>query len=142
MKNLNVKSLLIASIIAYLLGVSAFLSSFFVPILSDPKVQANLVLALAIIPASILGAHIYYRRGHQTYGLYLGASMFLVTMLLDALITVPLFVIPAGGNHLSFFTDPGFWLIGIEYILAVAAYRRVTNTSQNKPSSRALSSQN
>ena len=48
--------------------------------------------------------------------------MFLGAMILDAIITVPLFIIPNGGSHLSFFGDPGFWLIGLEYVSVVAVY--------------------
>ena len=62
MKNLNVKSVSIAGLIAYVLGVSAFLGSFFVPVMSNPETQANLVLAMAIIPAAMLGARFYYRK--------------------------------------------------------------------------------
>jgi len=54
----------------------------------------------------------------------LGVAMFLVAGLLDALITVPVFIIPAGGTYASFFGDPGFWLIGLLYIITVAGYAR------------------
>ena len=132
MKKLNVKNALIVSLIAYLIAVSAFLGSFFVPIMSDAEFQANLVLAIAIIPAAMFGAHLYYRKGHQTNGFALGAAMFFVTMILDATITVPIFIIPAGGDHLSFFTDPGFWIIGLEYVLVVAIYWRLSKVAYNK----------
>ncbi len=129
MMHLHVKSVLTASLIAYILGVTAFLASFFVPVMSNPEVQANLVLAIAIIPAALIGARFYYRKGHKTKGYMVGGAMFLVTIILDAMITVPLFVIPAGGDHLSFFTDPGFWFIGLEYVLTVALYRRMTKVT-------------
>ena len=29
---------------------------------------------------------------------------------------------PAGGSYRSFYGDPGFWMIGIEYVAAVALY--------------------
>ena len=122
MKNLHLKSAAISTVIAYVLGVASFISSFFVPILSDPELQANLVLMISIIPAAAFGAYLYYRKGHQTPGFVLGAAMFFGTMLLDALITVPVFIIPNGGSHLEFFTDPGFWLIGVEYVAVVAVY--------------------
>lgn len=138
MKNLTTKSVLIAGSIAYLLGVSAFLGSFFVPFMSDPETQANLVLAIAIIPAAMLGARFYYRRGHETNGFVLGAAMFFIAMVLDALITVPVFIIPAGGDHISFFTDPGFWLIGVEYVLAVASYWRLHKADTDKKAKQAL----
>ncbi len=140
MKNLNVKSASIAAGIAYLLGVSAFLASFFVPVMSNPEAQANLVLGIAIIPAAMLGARFYYRRKHETNGFILGAFMFLVVIALDAMITVPLFVIPAGGSHLEFFTDPGFWIIGLEYILAVAFYWRMQKATRNKTATHSLTS--
>lgn len=122
MKSLQLKSVLLASIIVYIIGVTAFVTSYYVPILSDPDFQANLVLSIAVVPAAMLGAWYYYRKGNQTNGLLLGACMFLVAMILDALITVPLFIIPVGGDHLSFFTDPGFWVIALIYILSVTVY--------------------
>jgi len=122
MKKVSVKNAAISAAIIYVLGVSAFLSSFLLPILSNPELQANLVLMLAIIPAALFGAHIYYGKGFQTNGFLLGAFLFMIVMALDALITVPLFIIPNGGNHLTFFSDPGFWLIAVEYILVVATY--------------------
>ena len=51
--------------------------------------------------------------------------MFLVAMVLDALITVPFLIMPYGGTYFSFFSDPGFWLIAVEYISVVAAYWQI-----------------
>lgn len=120
MTHLHFKHAALSSIIVYIIGITAYIGSFFVPIMEDPDDQANLVLMLAIIPAAILGARLYYRRGHDTHGILLGVIMFLGAMILDTLITVPLFIIPHGGNHLTFFGDPGFWLIAVEYIAIVA----------------------
>ncbi len=123
MTHLHFKHAAISSIVVYLIGIMAYIGSFFVPIMEDPDYQANLVLMLAIIPAAILGARLYYRKGHDTHGILLGVVMFLGAMILDAVITVPVFIIPHGGNHLTFFADPGFWLIAVEYVAIVAAYR-------------------
>ncbi|MEM9921511.1 MAG: DUF5367 family protein [Bacteroidota bacterium] len=142
MKSLKVKSVLVAGFIAYIFGVSAFVGSFYVPFLPDPEVQANLVLSIAILPAAMLGARSYYRKGHSTNGFLLGAAMFFVAMILDALITVPLFIIPAGGNHIAFFTDPGFWIIGLEYVLAVAIYWRLTKAVNTQAAQRSFSDPN
>ena len=100
--------------------------------MSNPEAQANLVLGIAIIPAAMLGARFYYRRKYETNGFILGAFMFLVAMVLDAMITVPLFIIPNGGNHIDFFTDPGFWVIGLEYILSVVVYWQIHKATNNK----------
>lgn len=130
MKNLHLKRAMIAGTIAYAIGVAAFLTSFFVPVTSNPELQANIVLALAIIPAAIIGARYYLKNPIRTNGILLGITMFFTTMLLDACITVPLFVIPAGGDYVSFFTDPGFWLIALLYITAVALYTNFRKKSQ------------
>ncbi|MEN0003629.1 MAG: DUF5367 family protein [Bacteroidota bacterium] len=124
-KRLNVKMAALAALIAYLIGVAAFVGSFFAPILQSPETQANVVLGIAIIPAALLGAHFYYRHTYSTNGFILGAFMFSIIMALDALITVPLFIIPAGGSHFDFFTAPSFWIIGLELILTVALYWRI-----------------
>jgi len=44
---------IIAAVIVYLLGVSAFVASFYVPILDNAELQANLVLTLTLIPAAV-----------------------------------------------------------------------------------------
>ncbi len=128
MKSLNVKSAVISAIIVQVIGVSAFVGSHFVMIMSDPELQANLVLAITLIPATMVGAHIYYRKGYETSGFILGAAMFFVAIVLDALVTVPLLVIPAGGSHAAFFGDPGFWMIGVLYVGMVAAYRHISKS--------------
>lgn len=132
MKKLNVKSAAISAIVIYVIGVSSFIGSHFVQLLSDPEHQANLVLLFTIIPAATFGAFLYYRKGHQTHGILLGAFLFLLTIVLDALITVPLFVIPAGGDHISFFTDPGFWLIGLVYVVVVTAFYQIYRARQGR----------
>lgn len=122
MKNINIKHVIISCSVIYVLGILAFVGSYFVPIMEDSDLQANIVLMVALIPAAYTGAHLYYRRGNNTHGLLLGSVLFISAIILDAIITVPVFIIPNGGSHLTFFGDPGFWLIGLEYILIVAAF--------------------
>lgn len=132
MKNLNLKHAIISSLVVYVLGILAFVGSYFAPIMEDPDLQANITLMAAIIPAAYLGAYLYYRRGNTTHGFVLGSAMFSSAIVLDAIITVPVFIIPNGGNHLTFFGDPGFWLIGIEYVAVVAIYQRIRISVKSK----------
>ncbi|NND14882.1 MAG: DUF5367 family protein [Eudoraea sp.] len=122
---MHYKSVIISAIIVWTIAVLAFVGSYFVPVMEDPDLQANWVLSIALIPAALIGAHIYYRKGHQTNGLKLGLAMFGVAILMDAIITVHFLIMPYGGNYISFFTDPGFWLIGVEYVTVVAAYWQI-----------------
>ena len=132
MTNLNIKSAMISAAIVWTLGVTAFVASYFVRVMSDPDIQANWVLSIALIPSAALGAHIYYKKGYKTNGFVLGSSMFLVALILDALITVPIFIMPQGGNHITFFTDPGFWFIAIEYVSVVAGYWQIKKAVNSK----------
>ena len=119
---MEIKRVIIATSIVWVLGVTAYILSHFIKIMDNPELQANVVLTLALIPSAILGTKFYYKNGAHTNGFKLGVFMFLITICLDAIITVPVFIIPAGGDHLSFFSDPGFWFIGLEYILVVGLY--------------------
>jgi len=125
MKIINVKSAAISAIIVWTLGIMAFVASYFYPLISDADLQANWVLSIMLVPAALLGAYIYYRKGHQTNGFILGISMFLVAMILDAIITVPFFIMPYGGDYASFFLSLSFWLIALEFVFVIVAYREI-----------------
>ena len=119
---MHIKRALLAAVLVWILGVGVYISSYFFHFLEDAELQANIMLTLAVIPGALLGAFIYYKSGQKTHGLKLGGFMFATAMILDAIITVPLFILPLGGTHLSFFTDPGFWLIALLYIGVVMLY--------------------
>ena len=117
----KVKAIIIGGFI-WILGASFYTASYFIPFLDDLEVQANLVLAISLIPNAWLGASIYYRQGANTHGLKLGAIVVLTAILLDAIITVPYLIIPNGGSYQGFFGAPAFWLIVVEYLLIVFGY--------------------
>jgi len=117
----KVRAIIMGGII-WLLGASFYTASYFFPFLEDSALQANLVLAIALIPNAWLGASIYYKKGNQLHGLQVGVIVLLTAMALDALITVPYFIIPYGGSYQRFFGAPAFWLIAVEYLLIVFCY--------------------
>lgn len=121
---MEIQRAIISAAIIWIIGVTAYILSYFVVIMDNPELQGNLVLIITLVPSVLLGIKYYYKNGTHTNGFKLGVFMFLVTFCLDALITVPLIIIPAGGNYLTFFSDPWFWLIGLEYILLVGIYTR------------------
>lgn len=125
MKKQKILRATIAALIVWVLGLSAFVSTYLFWTTANPETQANWALVLALIPATALGARFYYKKNYRTKGLKLGTYMFGIAILLDACITVPLFIIPEGGNHLAFFREPVFWLIGLEYISLIALYAQI-----------------
>ncbi len=116
----------------WILAVSFYTLSFQFQILEDSQEQANIALFTVILPLVWLGAYLYYK--HQnSHGAIVGLIFFLVAGILDVLITVPLFVIPNGGTHLEFFTDLGFWSIGLEMIIIVLVYYFIYVQSKANP---------
>jgi hypothetical protein len=90
--------------------------------MANADLQANIVLCLVLIPCARAGARYYYKKGARTNGFLLGVVMVFIAMILDSLITVPVFIIPEGGSHLTFFSDPGFWVIAFECFIIVVIY--------------------
>ena len=97
-------------------GVGAFISSFSISILENAEQQANMVLFLAVLPLLGFGTKLYYKSGSTTQGFWVGLTFFTIAAVLDALITVPYLVIPNGGSHYEFFSDLGFWTIGLLFV--------------------------
>ncbi|WP_222981504.1 DUF5367 family protein [Flagellimonas meishanensis] len=108
--------------VIWALGVSFYSLSFLISILEDAQQQANLALFVIVMPLVWFGSKFYYKKDNRTHGYWIGQTFFLVAATLDALITVPFLVIPNGGNHYDFFTDMGFWLIGLEFIATTTLY--------------------
>lgn len=128
----TIKAILIGMGI-WFLAVCFYTLSYQFQIMEDPDQQANIVLFTVVMPLVWLGSYIYYKTGSTSHGYLVGQTFLLVAAFLDAVITVPLFIIPNGGNHYSFFTDIGFWIIAFE-MLGVAVlyyYLRVYPITKN-----------
>lgn len=75
-----------------------------------------------MIPIALLCAWLYYKSQDKINGFLLGLYLVIVGIILDCIITVPLFIIPQGGNYLLYFSE--FYLIAglVEGILLVGIY--------------------
>ncbi|MEM9389533.1 MAG: DUF5367 family protein [Bacteroidota bacterium] len=122
MKNLSVKDVIISALMVWILTITGFIGLYLTSAITVADTQAYRILSLIIIPAALIGAHFYYRKGLKTNGFILGTSMFVITLILDVLMTVPFLIMLYGGTYAGFFSNPEFWLIRVEYISVVAAY--------------------
>lgn len=113
---------IVIALIIWILGVSVFSLSFFVSILENAQLQANLILVFSVVPLVWFGSKLYFLTGTKVKGLWLGLAFFSIAALLDAFITVPFLVVPNGGSYLEFYTYPGFWCIGLIFILLPSLY--------------------
>jgi len=110
----------------WFVAVAFYTLSFQFPILENPDQQANMVLFTVVMPLVWLGSHIYYKKDSTTHGFKIGQVFLLTAAFLDAIITVPMFIIPNGGSHYTFFVDPGFWTIAFEMIAIAVLYYYIT----------------
>lgn len=109
-------------IIIWIIGVSLYTLSFYLQVLEDPELQANIFLSIGILPIVWFGSKLYYRKNSATKGYWIGLTFFSIAAVLDALITVPILMAPNGVTYYNFFTAIGFWLIGIEFVTTATFY--------------------
>lgn len=106
----------------WIIGVLFYLTSFYVPIIDDLEQQSNIVLSIIVIPLVWYGCKVYYKSDNHFYGFKIGITFLLVSIIFDALFTVPFFMIPNGINHYDFFTTMEFWVIALEFLFTAIAY--------------------
>ncbi|TXN38363.1 hypothetical protein FVB32_08730 [Flagellimonas hymeniacidonis] len=118
------RAILIGALI-WFFGVLSYLMVPSIPFFEDLGLQANSVLAIVILPLVWFGLSLYYKKRDATHGYEIGEAMLLTCVALDALITVPFTIIPAGGSYYSFFTSFDFWFIAFEFIAVAVIYWRI-----------------
>ncbi len=90
----------------------------FTPVLKDLGDWQYLIHYLVVIPIIIIGASYYYKGKNKVNGFLLGLVMLVAGVILDAIITVPLFTSPKGVDHMKFFFNP-LMLIGFAELIIV-----------------------
>ncbi len=113
---------LFIGILIWIIGVNLYAGSYYVPLLENAEQQANIWLSIVIVPVVWFGAKFYYRNGINANGFSTGLIFFIMSAILDALITVSFTILPYGGSYYDFFIDFGFWFIGLEFIATTMVY--------------------
>ena len=119
---MKTKRAILLGIAIWMIAILFYLLSYYLPILENAETQANVVLFIVVMPLVWLGCSFYYKKDSKTHGYKVGQTMLLTAVALDALITIPFFVIPNGGSHYSFFTSLGFWIIAFEFLAIAVLY--------------------
>ena len=77
---------------------------------------------ILLIPFAILCAWIYYKKKNKLNGFLFGISILIVGIILDLIITVPLFIITQGGSYTDYLSNI-YLLIGfVELIIITGIY--------------------
>lgn len=129
---MKTKHAILLGIAIWIIGILCYSISYAIPILESEDTQANIVLFVVVIPLVWFACALYYKKDNQTHGYKVGQTLLLTAVALDVLITVLFFVMPNGGNHYSFFTSIGFWIIAAEFLLVASLYWYVRVYPQTK----------
>tara|TARA_R110002072_G_scaffold289032_1_gene455822 strand:+ start:1600 stop:1995 length:396 start_codon:yes stop_codon:yes gene_type:complete len=113
---------ILLGIAIWIIAILFYSISYAIPILENPDTQANVILFIVVMPLVWIASSRYYKKGSKTHGYLVGQTFLLTAAALDALITVPFFIIPNGGTHYSFFTSLGFWIIAFEFLTVAILY--------------------
>ncbi len=94
----------------------------FTPVLKDLEILQYIIHYIVLIPIVILGASYYYKSKDKINGYILGLVMLATGLILDALITVPFFIIPQNGSYAEFFINPLIWIGYVEFLVIAHLY--------------------
>ena len=119
---MKTKRAILLGIVIWIIAILCYSISYAIPLLESAEKQANVVLFVVVMPLVWFACSQYYKVDKETHGIKVGQTMLLTAVALDALITVPIFMIPQGGSHYSFFTSLGFWIIAFEFLIVATLY--------------------
>ncbi len=113
-----------SGIIVWVCVALTFMSLGYIPGIKDSLQQQSIIAGILMPFYAMLGAMIYYQKGNSDHGLKVGLAISATALLLDVLITVPLFEIPNGGSYWIFFTSPLLWMLVTINITTLFIYWR------------------
>jgi len=94
----------------------------FLPVVKDSLTMQYIIHYIVLIVWALIGAHLYYKSKDKINGFVLGFVFLIIGIILDAIITMPLFIIPQGRGYADFFLDFMMWIGYIELIIVVWLY--------------------
>lgn len=97
---------ILTGVIIWILIFISFTLMSFIPNLKDELTLQNSIIYILLIPITYIGVRFYCKKEQTTSGLKIGLITIITSLILDALITVPLVIIPNGGSYTSFYSDP------------------------------------
>lgn len=91
----------------------------FTPIIKDIEILQYILGYIVLIVAVVFTTKLYYKSKDKTNGFLIGLIFAVVGIILDAIITVPLFTIPQGTGYVDFFLNP-LMLVGYGIMILTA----------------------
>jgi len=119
---MKIKRAILTGTIIWIIAILFYTISSRIAVLEHLENLSNTVLFIVVMPLVWFGSSFYYKKDKKTHGYLVGQTMLLTAVALDALITVPFFIIPIGGSYYGFFTSLGFWIIAFEFLLVAVIY--------------------
>ncbi|WP_138433978.1 DUF5367 family protein [Winogradskyella algicola] len=119
---MKTKRAIVIGFIIWMIAIICYIVAGSIATTQQLKHLPGTVLFIVVMPLVWFGAKFYYKNDNKTHGYWVGQTMLLTAAALDALITVPVYIIPMGGSHYSFFTALEFWIIAFEFLAIATLY--------------------
>ncbi len=104
-QNTKIKAIILGVILWILIDILVSIQAFIFPI-KDACIWSPVPLAIhfiSVILATLIISFWYYKSSEKPNGFLLGFIWFVINLILESTITVPMFVLPSGQSHLSHF---------------------------------------
>jgi hypothetical protein len=116
---MNLKKAILAGVLIWILIFVEWSLIIFTPILKDLGFGQWIVHYVVLIPIVLIGAKLYYKNNPKINGYVLGLVFLAVGIILDLIITVPLFM---QGGYVEYYSNNYLWLGFLEMILITGLY--------------------
>lgn len=125
--------LLFTGLLMWLSIFTVFTALVMLPVTKNSLSLQNTLLVVFVAPIVLACTAIYYKTGANAHGIIVGFLFTAISLCLDALITLPLIIIPSGGSYQAFYSSTILWVVVVESITLVFLYWKFqVNTSFSK----------
>ena len=112
--------LILSGVLLWLFVFSIFAALSFVPVIQNSEALQGVIIGLCLIPFSFFITTFYFKKDNKTNGMPIAIILVCIALVMDVLITVPLFEIPYNGRgYVAFFTNPLLWILVVENIIII-----------------------
>lgn len=114
---MNISRAILSGVIVWVMIFTYFILVSFIPQIKDSELIQHLLLWFILIPILVFGLNFYHKKEPKSNQLLIGVFIIVTCLILDAIITIPLTIIPYGGSYASFFMNPFLWIIIVEMLI-------------------------
>ncbi len=115
----------LSGIILWIMIFSLYTLISFIPLFRQSIILQNSIVFIGVIIFVYFSVLFYFRKGKKISGLMLAILMIITALGLDALVTVPMVMIPQGIGYKIFYATPFLWLMVAEILMFTVLFSQL-----------------